>query len=168
MKTLLLSLLALPLLLSQPAEAKRAPMDLVSGLEKLEVSPFLLSYNSGMLTVSPARKTLKLTIHQNTCLGEAKEGDIRPPSCDILNQVEFLYEITQVGTSCGSVVYEGRQIGGGFPQSDSTVVVQDHRSRVCRDLRRHQTEISQTITGRGRELHNYYGGSALAPTYERR
>lgn len=167
MKTLLLSLLALPLLLSQPAEAKRASMDLISGLEELEVSPSLLSYNAGLLTLSPARRTLKLTIHKNTCLGKAKEGEIQPPSCDILNQTEFLYEITSVGNSCGSVVYEGRQIGGGFPQSDSTIVVQDHRSRVCRDLRRHQTEIYQTITGRGLELKNYFGGSALAPTYER-
>jgi hypothetical protein len=62
------------------------------------------------------------------------------------------FEVT-TGTDCGSTVYEG-QAGG------DKVRIQDHRQRLCHDLRPSLLEIEETRRGRSRALYGAPLGAA--------
>ncbi len=128
----------------------------VASLTEVRTSPLMVSADQGTLAVNPLTK--KVTIHLLK-----KECPSR--DCTLQPMYQMNYEIISIEESCGSQIITAQQVEG-LGAISGQVTIADHRNRTCRDLVPHVTEVKQIVEARGQVMENYFGGSALAPTYE--
>ncbi len=123
----------------------------VASVEYFNMSPFLVQAEAGNISVNQTTGVVTISLLRRLC----GAGD-----CTLQPVYNFSYEIKSVTYSCGSKMITAEQTSG-IPGTTGTVVIADHRTRVCEDVRPFATDITQTISGRGRVIENHFGAETL-------